>query len=82
MLPLTILSFKRVRRKLRPVRWKRIQRLAYGFYGLLYAHVLVLYLPAALRGSRSYVITVLAYSAVWLSYAVCRLLKLRERARR
>ena len=75
MLPLTVLSFRRVRRKMAPDRWKRIQRFAYGFYGLIYAHVLVLYLPPALRGLRSYALTVAIYTAVWLAYLICRILK-------
>ena len=81
MLPLTVLSFRRVRRKMAPDRWKRIQRFAYGFYGLIYAHVLVLYLPPALQGLRSYALTVAIYTAVWLAYLICRILK-REKALR
>ena len=75
MLPLTVLSFKAVRRRMGAKRWKRIQRLAYLFYGLIYVHVLVLYLPPALRGLRGYGFTVLLYSAVWLSYLCFRLRK-------
>lgn len=81
MLPLTVLSFRRVRRRMEPDRWKRIQRLAYVFYGLIYAHVLVLYLPPALRGLRSYALTVVVYTVVWLAYMTCRLLN-RKNARR
>jgi DMSO/TMAO reductase YedYZ heme-binding membrane subunit len=81
MLPLTVLSFRRVRKRMAPDRWKRIQRLAYGFYGLIYAHVLVLYLPPALRGLRSYALTVAVYTVVWLAYMTCRLLN-RKNARR
>lgn len=81
MLPLTVLSFRRVRRRMAPDRWKRIQRLAYVFYGLIYAHVLVLYLPPALRGLRSYALTVVVYTVVWLAYMTCRLLN-RKNARR
>ena len=75
MLPLTVLSFRKVRRKVAPERWKRIQRLAYPFYGLIYVHVLVLYLPPALQGAKGYAFTVLVYSAVWLAYLICRLRK-------
>lgn len=49
MLPLFITSFKRVRRRMKPGNWKRLQRLAYVFYGLMYIHVLLL----NLRGART-----------------------------
>ena len=75
MLPLTVLSFKAVRRRMAAKRWKHIQRLAYLFYGLIYVHVLILYLPPALQGLREYGFSVLLYSAVWLSYLVFRLRK-------
>ena len=75
LLPLTVLSFKRVRRKVDPRRWKKLQRFAYLFYGLIYAHVLVLYLPPALRGLEGYAFTVLCYTVVWLVYLIFRLRK-------
>ncbi len=75
MLPLAVLSFRGVRRRVDPHRWKRIQRLAYLFYGLIYVHVLALYLPSALRGSGGYGLTLLLYSAVWLTYLALRLRK-------
>lgn len=75
MLPLTVLSFKHVRRRVAPKKWKRIQRLAYLFYGLIYVHVLVLYLPPALRCIREYVIALIAYTIVWLIYLIARLRK-------
>ena len=78
MLPLTVISFKAVRRRMAAKRWKRIQRLAYLFYGLIYVHVLVLYLSPALKGGGSYLVSVLLYSAVWLAYLVLRLRKRRR----
>jgi DMSO/TMAO reductase YedYZ heme-binding membrane subunit len=75
MLPLTVLSFRGVRRRVDPRRWKRIQRFAYLFYGLIFVHVLVLYLPSALRGSGGYGFPLLLYSAVWLTYLALRLRK-------
>ena len=75
MIPLTVLSFKGVRRRMAAKRWKRIQRTAYFFYALICLHVLVLYFPPALRGFRGYAFTVFLYSAVWLAYLVFRLRK-------
>ena len=47
MIPLTIMSFKKVRSKMKPKTWKNIQRTAYLFFALIYVHVLVLYFPRA-----------------------------------
>ena len=74
MLPLFITSFKRVRRRMKPGNWKRLQRLAYVFYGLLYLHVLLLNLPGA-RTSASAQCNVLVYSVVFLTYACMRIRK-------
>lgn len=82
MLPLFITSFQRVRRKMAPKQWKALQRLAYGFYALLYFHILLLSLPQALAGSGAYQLTVFVYSAVFLSYAVCRVLKAAARRKK
>lgn len=69
------ISVKRVRRKMAAKRWKRIQRWAYGFYGLIYIHVLVLYLPSALRGRGAFIFTIVLYTIVWFAYLIVRLRK-------
>lgn len=78
MLPLFVTSFKSVRRKMDPRTWKRLQRSAYGFYGLLYVHVLLLSVPFAMAGNVSYIFNLLVYSVVFLGYAVCRVVKHHE----
>ena len=75
MIPLTVMSFKKVRGKMKPKTWKNIQRTAYLFFALIYIHVLVLYLPRAVRGSDGYLLTVMTYTAVWALYLVMRLRK-------
>jgi DMSO/TMAO reductase YedYZ heme-binding membrane subunit/uncharacterized protein with FMN-binding domain len=75
MLPLFVTSFKTVRKRMKGASWKKLQRLAYGFYALLYLHVMLLFVPSALSGKRGYLLSVLVYSAVFLGYAVCRVLK-------
>lgn len=75
MLPLFVTSFQTVRKGMNPKRWKRLQRLAYGFYGLLYCHILLLTVPRALNVDGAYRLTVFVYSAVFLGYGVCRVLK-------
>ena len=47
MTPLTVMSFKKIRKKMNGKTWKKIQRLAYIFYACIYVHILVLFLPKA-----------------------------------
>lgn len=75
MIPLTIISFKSVRKKINPKTWKKIQRFAYLFYALLYAHVMVLCVPMAKMGRAGYFANVIVYSIVFVGYAVCRVRK-------
>lgn len=82
MLPLFITSFPAVRKKMNARNWKRLQCLAYGFYALLYVHVMLLSVPYALDGRSGYVLNVLVYSAVFLGYAACRVMKAQARRTR
>ena len=69
MLPLCITSFKSVRKKMKGVTWKKLQRLAYVFYALIYAHVLVLLIPMVKHGNISVVTIIIAYSFIFILYA-------------
>ncbi len=75
MIPLTIMSFPQVRRKMNARLWKKLQRTAYLFYAMIYAHVMVLFVPMAKAGRDGYFLSVLLYSIVFLGYAVCRVRK-------
>ncbi len=75
MIPLTILSFQSVRKRVSPKKWKRIQRLAYLFYGMIYLHVMVLYIPLAQGGREEYLLGVFVYSVVFIGYGICRIRK-------
>lgn len=44
MIPLFITSLKKVRRKMKGLQWKRLQRWAYLFYLLAYVHILLILL--------------------------------------
>lgn len=74
MLPLFITSFRCVRRKMKSGVWKRLQRLAYGFYALMYLHVLLLNMPG-IHTSISSKINVMVYSIIFLSYGCMRIQK-------
>ncbi|MCR5600813.1 MAG: FMN-binding protein [Ruminococcus sp.] len=75
MVPLTVMSFKKIRRKMNARTWKKIQRLAYIFYGCIYIHILVLFVPKAKQGREGYFFSILVYSAVFIGYAVMRIRK-------
>ena len=75
MVPLLITSFPIVRKLMKPIYWKRLQRLAYIFYALVYAHVMVIMVPVALMGDMTYIINILVYSIVFITYAIMRIHK-------
>ena len=55
--------------------WKNIQRFAYLFYGLIYLHVMLIMFPVATTGNSQYILNVLIYSLVFITYAVMRINK-------
>ncbi len=71
LLPLFITSFKKVQNKMSAKTWKKIQRLAYPFFGLLYLHIMIIFLS---RPSEHY-FNFLTYSVVFAIYAVLRIKK-------
>ena len=75
MIPLTIMSFKAIRKKMNAKTWKKIQRFAYFFYALIYIHIMVLFIPKAQKGREGYFLSVLVYSLVFIGYAVMRIRK-------
>lgn len=75
MTPLTVMSFKKIRKKMNAKTWKKIQRFAYIFYAFIYVHILVLFVPKAQKGREGYFLSILVYSAVFIGYAVMRIRK-------
>ena len=75
MLPLMITSFPNIRKKIKYKSWKNLQRFAYAFYGLTYFHIMLIMMPIAKTGNTKYIINVLVYSVVYLTYAVLRINK-------
>lgn len=82
MLPLFITSFKCVRRKMKPRSWKRLQRFAYGFYALMYLHILFLNLPSARTGNLGGQLSVILYSILFLTYGCMRVGKALSKAKK
>ena len=71
MIPLFVTSFKSVRRKMKAKSWKKLQRLAYPIFFLIYVHVIVLFSEDVEKNLAGIVIYTLIYGA----YAVLRLRK-------
>lgn len=75
LLPLFVTSFKTVRRRMKPRQWKRLQRMAYGFYFLMPVHVLLLNAAASREGKTEAVVNVVLYMSIFTAYAVMRIRK-------
>lgn len=75
MLPLTIMSVRTIRKKMKAKTWKSIQRFAYIFYALIPAHVIALNLAKARNGKTEVLFSLVVYLVVFLGYAVCRVRK-------
>lgn len=71
MLPLMVTSFQAVRRSMSARSWKKLQRLAYVFFGLTYVHVMVLFVP---NWEKKYM-DVIAYTIIFGVYLVLRVSK-------
>lgn len=75
LLPLFITSFICVHKKMKEKTWKKVQRLAYPYYALIYIHVLLGNVPGMLGGDVMDTIDVLVYSVVFITYFVLRIKK-------
>lgn len=74
MLPLMITSFPVVRKKMQPQTWKKVQKLAYPFFALIYLHIMTVFIPKA--GKKWLEIAI--YTIIFGSYAVLRIRKARK----
>ncbi|MEG0417563.1 hypothetical protein [Gordonibacter sp.] len=72
LLMLGITSFNGVKKRMKADSWKRVQLLAYPFFGLIYVHVLLMLLPSALHGGVAAQVSVAVYTMVFGTYAVLR----------
>lgn len=69
---LGVTSFAFVKRHMSTASWKRVQKLAYPFFGLVYVHLLLMLLPSALHGGIAAQASVAVYSVVFVGYGLCR----------
>lgn len=72
LLVLGVTSFNAVKKRMSKDTWKRVQRWAYPFFGLVYAHLMLMLLPSAVRGGATAQVSVAVYTVVFGAYAVLR----------
>lgn len=70
---LGVTSFAFVKRHMSTATWKKVQKLAYPFFGLVYVHLLLMLLPSALHGGIASSTSVAVYSIVFVGYGLCRI---------
>jgi DMSO/TMAO reductase YedYZ heme-binding membrane subunit len=72
---LSVTSITFVKRHMSTMAWKRIQCLAYPFFAFIYLHLLGYFLPSALHGAASAVLTLSTYTVVFAAYLILRIKK-------
>lgn len=75
LIPLTLTSFQVVRKKMSGRSWKRLQRLSYVFYALLYFHIVLIFSRGILAGKLAYLADLYIYTLIFGSYAILRHIK-------
>lgn len=66
-------SGSQAKRRLGAKRWKSIQRWAYLFYALAYAHLMLVLAPSVEQGVAAAQVTAAVYTVVFAAYAVLRI---------
>ena len=69
---LTVTSFNAVKTRMSSDAWKRLQKTAYVFFGLVYVHLMLMLAPAASRGGEAAVASVAVCTVVFGAYAALR----------
>lgn len=76
MIILLVTSFPVVRERMNPRSWKRVQRLAYPFFMLIYVHYTLVYVPWLVPEFHWYnLISTISYTLIFLFYAYLKLAK-------
>lgn len=70
---LGVTSLGIVKRAMSSRRWTRIQRFAYLFFALIFCHLALMLLPAALRGGIAAQESLFIYTAMFGAYGILRL---------
>ncbi|MDO4400485.1 MAG: ferric reductase-like transmembrane domain-containing protein [Coriobacteriia bacterium] len=67
-------SITPVRKAMEAASWKKLQKLAYPFYVLMYAHLLFMLVPSSMLGGNS-AMNLVVYTVVFVAYVILRLMK-------
>ena len=73
--PLTLTSFKSLRKRVDAQRWKRVQMLAYPFFFLIYLHLLLILAPSASGAGQKAFGSIVVYTGIIGCYAILRAAK-------
>ena len=71
MLPLMIISFKCVRKKMKAKNWKNLQKLAYPFFYLIYVHLMILFMIKP----EKHMLSIVLYTVIYMLYTILRVRK-------
>ena len=75
LLLLGFTSFQFVKKRMDHKAWKSVQKLAYVFFILIYVHLMLILMPAAMRGGLQAIESVIGYSIVFGIYIIGRPLR-------
>lgn len=86
MILLMVTSFTKIRRRMKPVTWKKLQKLAYLWFALMYIYLMELLIPSMIESLKpssdmeiwykvNYIVSVVVYTLVFGSYLVLRVRK-------
>ncbi len=73
LLVLGVTSFNCVKKRMHAETWRKVQKLAYPFFLLVYVHLLFMLAPSALHGGIAAQTSVAVYSVLFVAYVVLRL---------
>ena len=72
---LFITSFSQIKKKFKDIRWKKIQKLSYPFYFLLYIHLIIVNIPHLKLGVRFSSLNIIIYSFIFYFYLMLKIKK-------
>ena len=75
LLVLGITTFAFVRSRMNPIAWKRVQRISYVFFALIYLHMLLMLVPTIKNGALETILAVIIYTVIFVAYVVLRIRK-------
>jgi DMSO/TMAO reductase YedYZ heme-binding membrane subunit len=75
LLVLVVTSFNIIKRKMSAENWRRVQWLAYPFFGLIYFHQLGYLLVPVQKGSMDAAMSLALYTVVFVSYLALRIVR-------